>query len=66
MTDKDGYISIKWHTDDVIRRADETGAVVTKEQAMEILEDIEANHDAPLGVTWDTIDFYLDLGGYYD
>jgi len=49
-----------WCEEDVIGRAEERGMSITKEQAQSILEQMDANHDAELGITWDTIDAGLD------
>ena len=32
---------------------------LTDEDCMEILEDVESHHDASMGVSWDTIEFYI-------
>ena len=53
-----------WCEDDVVGRAKEKGMKITREQAQEILAKMERNHDAELGITWTTIDCYLEeLGG---
>jgi len=52
---------IIWQADDVIERAKERGIKITKKQAEEIIEEIDGNHDATMGVTWDTIDEATDI-----
>jgi len=49
-----------WQVDDVLVQAEERGIKVSKEQAEDILERIDRMQDATLGITWDTIDCYLD------
>jgi len=53
-------ITITWCTEDVLDRARETGVACTKEKANDVLKKIEDNLDASEGVTWYTIDNYLD------
>lgn len=48
-----------WQVDDVICRANEIGKCVTHEDAENIIEAMEHQHDACLGITWDTIDCHL-------
>lgn len=60
LDDKD-RIYISWCVDDILQRAEDTNhKPVTKKKAREILEEMEHHHDANIGITWDTIDFYLD------
>ena len=33
---------------------------ITDDECMEILDEMERRHDASLGITWDTIEYYLD------
>lgn len=49
-----------WCEDDVLGRAKERGILCTSEQAQEILEEMDRNQDCELGITWTTIDCYLD------
>ena len=49
-----------WTVEDVIERAYERGMVVTRSQAERILEEMEQKQDASIGISWDTIDSYLD------
>jgi|GEM_PF-1711055 uncharacterized protein YwlG (UPF0340 family) len=50
---------IVWSADDVIGRANELGEKCSKEEAYKILDAMERQHDATIGVTWDTIDAHL-------
>lgn len=49
-----------WCVEDVLARAEERGIKISKEQAEEILDEIDRKQDASLGISWDTIDAYLD------
>lgn len=51
------YIDIRWTTDDVAAvRPD-----LTEEQAADVLAYVLDNHDANLGVTWDTLSYAADV-----
>ena len=57
----DEHIAVAiWCEDDVIGRANERNMSITIEEARGILEDMDNNHDAEMGITWDTIDSGLD------
>lgn len=57
----DEHIAVAiWCEDDVIGRADEGNMSITLEEARQILATIEDKQDCSLGITWDTIDVYLD------
>lgn len=49
-----------WQVDDVLHQAKEKGIEITKEQAEEVLDRIDRKQDANLGITWTTIDCYLE------
>uniref|UniRef100_A0A6M3JZE4 Uncharacterized protein n=1 Tax=viral metagenome TaxID=1070528 RepID=A0A6M3JZE4_9ZZZZ len=49
-----------WVVDDVLTRAKERKIKITKKQAEDILSTIERHQDATLGITWDTLDCYID------
>lgn len=58
-TNPNDIITITWHKDDVIQRAQESqNLIVTNEQAREILKAIEKDYDCNCGITWDTLDYY--------
>jgi adenosine/AMP kinase len=48
-----------WSEDDVLMRAKQNDKKITKKQAQEIIDKIDNDHDATIGITWDTIDCYL-------
>jgi len=61
--DKDGYIHIKWHIDDVKAAAERMGIAsghMTDEDAREILEIVKHRHDASVGINWDVIEVHID------
>lgn len=49
-----------WQVDDVMGQAHERGLAISDTCAADILERIDTQHDACLGITWETIDFWLD------
>lgn len=49
-----------WCEEDVIGRAKERGKEVTQEQAQNILDAIDRKQDCELGISWDTLDVYID------
>ena len=53
-------ISIIWSTEDVLHQAKEKGVNLTKDEANEILLHMERKHDADIGISWGTIDDYID------
>jgi len=54
-------IFIEWSVDDVRSRAQQHGINLSNSDCIEILECVENNHDANLGISWDTIDNAIDL-----
>jgi len=50
-------ISLKWSVDDVLGR-DET---LSRDQAREVLANIDHSHDACTGVNWDVIDCHIGM-----
>jgi len=50
---------IIWGVEDVMGQAENMGRDITKEQAEEVLENLESNHDCNLGTTWETIGFWI-------
>ncbi len=49
-----------WHRDDVRARAEDRGLVVDDVLADAVIARMDRNHDATLGYSWATIDFWLD------
>ena len=53
---KSKEIQISWSVDDVYSiRPD-----LTEDQAMEVLQNVKDNHDADIGVCWETLNFWAD------
>lgn len=50
-------IAVVWHIDDV-KSMDEN---LTDDEAREILERMYHKHDATIGISWDTIDAFIDM-----
>lgn len=48
-------IQITWCTDDVLKQAEEEGIILTLEQCKEVLDHVDKNHDATIGINWDVI-----------
>lgn len=48
-----------WNREDVKSRAQQLGPDITDETADAILERMHLKQDCCIGLTWDTIDFYL-------
>ena len=57
-------ICIAWHIEDVHEAAKNIGVSLTNDQAREVLQRVKNNHDASIGVNWDSIqadiDFYME------
>jgi hypothetical protein len=47
----EGQIAIIWSVKDVMQECD----WLTEEQALEVLHNIDHNHDATIGINWDVI-----------
>lgn len=52
-------ISIKWSTYDILVKANDLEIEITEKQADKILDDIERQHDASIGINWDVIASHL-------
>lgn len=53
-------IKISWHIDDVLWRAKDQGVKITRKEASQVLELMLRKHDANMGISWETIDFWID------
>lgn len=54
--DKDDYIAVMiFQTSDVISLAEDEGETVTKDKAIEIIEELHHRQSAETGMNWDTI-----------
>ena len=51
-------IAVTWGTQDVIEH-DDNPYNLTEEQAFEILQGLENNHDAGIGINWEVIDIAI-------
>jgi len=51
-------IAIIWSVGDI--RSDDHNSWITNEEAVGILEEMDHRHDAELGITWATVEFYTD------
>lgn len=49
-----------WSEGDVLGRAEELEISITRGEAQDILDKMDHGHDASIGITWDTIDGYLE------
>ena len=54
------FISITWDIDDVKAVASDRNLQLTHEHCLNVLDYIESNHDANIGVSWNSIHFALD------
>lgn len=54
--------SIKWSVEDLLDYEHRTHTI-GMEDAQEALEDMIKNHDANNGITWNTIDYYIEKYG---
>lgn len=58
--------SVKWCVEDFTeynKDDEDWDWTITEEQAQEALEDMIHHHDACIGITWDTIEFYYEKHG---
>ena len=49
-----------WCEDDVLERAEFRGIKCDRKEAAEIIDEIDRKQDCELGITWVTIDCFLD------
>ena len=54
--------SIKWSTDDFMDYEHGTHSI-SEEQSNKALQEMIRKHDASIGITWDTIDYYITQFG---
>ena len=52
----DDEIAISWHIDDVKSIAED----LTDEQCRRVLQLAKDNHDATIGINWDTLEYWAD------
>ena len=58
--DEDYSIAVSWCVADVKNAAKERGIAISTKQAIRVLDSLEQNHNAQLGINWATIDSCLD------
>ncbi len=56
----DDTIEIRWSVEDVLDQAEQLKIKLSKKEAQNILQDIHRRHDASIGVSWDTITYYIE------
>jgi len=49
-----------WCEEDVQERAKERGIILGHKPASEIMDAVDHDHDCSYGITWDTLDYYID------
>jgi hypothetical protein len=49
-----------WCADDVMHRASQMEVKITQREAEEIIDSVAHNHDATIGVSWDTIEWAIE------
>lgn len=49
-----------WCADDVMQRASQMEVKITQREAEEIIDSVAHNHDATIGVSWDTIEWAIE------
>lgn len=54
--------SIKWSVED-FTDYDHFTHTITKEQSQHALETMIENHDASIGISWNTIEYYIEIYG---
>lgn len=53
---KDGWMAVWWHVDDVMGLDDS----LSEEKAREVLELAYRRHDAEIGINWDVLRVHID------
>ena len=57
----EGHVAMAlWIREDVIGKARQMGYTLTGEAADDILDEIDRKQDAELGITWDTLESYIE------
>ena len=60
LEEKHNLCVIIWSPEDVIERAKENDIIVSQEDAEYILQRVSSDHDCNYGVSWETLDCYID------
>jgi hypothetical protein len=53
-------IAIIWTIEDVLQQAKDQGTPLTLEEALEVLSLLDTEHNATIGISWDTISTTID------
>ena len=53
-------ITITWNDDDVRHVASQMKVTLSDEQIINVLNYVDKNHDATVGITWDTIQWAIE------
>lgn len=53
-------IKVSWCYEDVQERAQESGIKLSKKEACDVLELTLKRHDCNLGISWETLDVWID------
>ena len=53
-------IHIGWSTEDVLQRAKDNDVKLTEDEANSILLEMQRDYDADVGISWETIDDYIE------
>jgi hypothetical protein len=53
-------IHIGWSTEDALQRAKDNDVKLTEDEANSILLEMQRDYDADVGISWGTIDDYID------
>ncbi len=57
---KDNEVQIVWCLADILYRAEGTDISISEEDGKQILRELLYDHDRYQGITWETIDYYLE------
>ena len=57
---KEHFACVIWSTADVIGKAKEMHKRISTAKANDIIDHIHRRHDAGLGITWDTLESYIE------
>ena len=60
LDESQSYAAPIWCTNDVIDKAKEMRRRISKATANDIIHQIHRRHDASMGITWDTLESYID------
>ena len=60
LEDKFGLCVIVWSPEDAIERAKENNITLSQEDAVSIMEQIRHHHDCNYGISWETLDYWID------